>query len=152
MPADNLVFSMQTLFSFTTLLFCCIMLGSGKDPSYYLPVLTSIVGYWLPSPRGSATATPSVRSLPTLFMKREISGARDLSDEQDRMERGLTGPPDAPSPQAPSTAQSSHQSHSDAQSSHQSHSEHPVPDTKPKALDKGQLPMRLVKFETRVPR
>lgn len=51
MPGENLVFGVQAGFSFSTLLFCIIMLGADKDPTYYLPILTSIIGYWLPAPQ-----------------------------------------------------------------------------------------------------
>lgn len=58
MVSESIVFQVQAVFSFTTMMFCIGMLASNKDPTYYLPVLTSIIGYWLPSPRqrkGGAT-------------------------------------------------------------------------------------------------
>lgn len=67
MPADNLVFGVQCGFSFTVLMFCIGMLATNKDPTYYLPILTSIIGYWLPAPRGNGNG----RSLPNLLMRRQ---------------------------------------------------------------------------------
>ena len=156
MPADNLVFSMQTLFSFTALLFCCIMLGTGKEPSYYLPVLTSNIGYWLPSPRGSAAGMPTVRSLPALFMRRQPSTPADR--HMDRMESGLapvqappsplptdTPQPSQPSPPAPPPAQPS----PPPPPPQPSPPAHPAATALPPKHDKAH-PMRLVKFDAKV--
>lgn len=79
MPADGLVFGVQCGFSFTVLMFCIGMLATNKDPTYYLPVLTSIIGYWLPAPRGSPG-----RSMPNLLMRRQTTSA--------------SGPPATPGP------------------------------------------------------
>lgn len=57
------VFRVQAGFSFTVLVFCMGMLAGGKNPTYYLPIVTSIIGYWLPSPtyRGSSPVLPRIR-------------------------------------------------------------------------------------------
>lgn len=48
------LFSMQLLVSVTGMGLSVVMLAMGRDPAVYLPVLTSIVGYWLPAPRRPA--------------------------------------------------------------------------------------------------
>lgn len=45
------LFSMQLVVSVLGLTFSAAMLAIGRDPAIYLPVVTSIVGYWLPAPR-----------------------------------------------------------------------------------------------------
>ena len=47
----ELVFGMQAGMSVMVAVFSISMLASGRAESVYLPVLTSIVGYWLPAPR-----------------------------------------------------------------------------------------------------
>lgn len=44
------VFWVQTGISVSVIGFCIGMLASGQDTGTYLPVLTGIVGYWLPAP------------------------------------------------------------------------------------------------------
>ncbi len=44
------LFSMQLVVSVAGLGLSVGMLVAGRDPAVYLPVLTSIVGYWLPAP------------------------------------------------------------------------------------------------------
>ena len=66
MPADNLVFVVQAAFSFCTFVFCTAMLATNHNESYYLPVLTSLIGYWLPSP-------VSKTRLPNLGMPRQLT-------------------------------------------------------------------------------
>ena len=51
MVTQNLVFKVQTGFSFSLLVFCMSMLAAGQDASVYLPILTSLIGYWLPAPQ-----------------------------------------------------------------------------------------------------
>lgn len=70
MPTDNVVFTVQAGFSFSVLIFCVAMLGANKDPTYYLPILTSIIGYWLPAPQYRANGNKSGKIMPNLFMKR----------------------------------------------------------------------------------
>lgn len=45
------VFFMQVAVSAVGLGLSCAMLAQGRDAGVYLPVLTSIVAYWLPAPR-----------------------------------------------------------------------------------------------------
>ena len=164
MPPDNFVFTMQTLFSFTALLFCCIMLGTGNDPSYYLPVLTSIIGYWLPSPRGSmANVLPTVRSLPALLMRRQQStppeqslGQADsqmnLMESGDLEEPQLPAPPLPPAPPQPPLPPAPPQPPSPPPPPPppEPRPPKPVPKPVPTHVDR-DLPMRLVKFSTRPP-
>lgn len=44
------VFGMQFVMSFMGLTFTMLMISTGRDADIYMPVMTSIVGYWLPSP------------------------------------------------------------------------------------------------------
>lgn len=46
----QLFFYIQGIFTCVILLFCFIMLGSGKPFCDYFPVITGVVGYWMPSP------------------------------------------------------------------------------------------------------
>jgi hypothetical protein len=41
---------MQSFISCTALSFAMFMLYIGKDPGIYLPIVTSIISYWMPSP------------------------------------------------------------------------------------------------------
>jgi hypothetical protein len=43
-------FIVQVIISFTVLIFSIFMLIKFKQTEVYLPVLTGIVGYWLPQP------------------------------------------------------------------------------------------------------
>lgn len=45
------VFTIQLVVSMTGLVLSTGMLMAGRDPAVYLPVLTSIIGYWLPAPQ-----------------------------------------------------------------------------------------------------
>ena len=47
MPAR---FIMQSLVSLATMSFCIAMLARGESATYYLPVITTVVGYWVPAP------------------------------------------------------------------------------------------------------
>lgn len=44
------LFRVQLGVSIAGMAVCIAMLARGKDPAVYLPVVTSIVGYWLPAP------------------------------------------------------------------------------------------------------
>jgi hypothetical protein len=48
--SSNYIFFTQVGVSATVLGFCIAMLAKGESASVYLPVLTAITGYWLPSP------------------------------------------------------------------------------------------------------
>ena len=63
-------FAAQVLFSFVTMVFVMAMLFNGQDTGVYLPILSSVVSVWMPSPsipkrpwgsKGSPT-TPTPRS------------------------------------------------------------------------------------------
>lgn len=45
-----LKFALQAVFSFVVAIFVMVMLARGAEVGVYLPVLTGIVGYWLPNP------------------------------------------------------------------------------------------------------
>ena len=57
------MFAVQTGISMFVLIFCSAMLAKHEDPTVYLPVITSIMGYWIPAPKYAAA------SLPNLFMQ-----------------------------------------------------------------------------------
>ena len=62
--ASHGTFVMQSLVSATAMGFSIYMLLSGQSAGIYLPVVTGIVGFWLPSPasrteRSSANANAS---------------------------------------------------------------------------------------------
>jgi hypothetical protein len=49
---DHSLFLAQLSISVGVMIFCCAMIATHKDSeATYLPVLCSIVGYWLPAPR-----------------------------------------------------------------------------------------------------
>jgi hypothetical protein len=56
MPTHNILFAAQFAISGSTLAFCMAMLWNGRDPGVYLPVVTGILGYWLPSPSSGRNA------------------------------------------------------------------------------------------------
>jgi hypothetical protein len=45
-----LIFAAQISISCSSLLFAMMMLYLGNDPGIYLPIITGIIGCWLPSP------------------------------------------------------------------------------------------------------
>ena len=61
------VFAVQCAASCVGLALSAAMLIAGRDPAVYLPVMTSIIGYWLPAPRKPARQDPaeSVASVAT---------------------------------------------------------------------------------------
>ena len=45
-------FEIQTMFSASALAFSMFMLATKRgDPGVYLPLITSIIGYWIPGPK-----------------------------------------------------------------------------------------------------
>lgn len=67
----SVVFGMQVLASATGLLVGAGMLLTGREPAVYLPIVTSIIGYWLPAPtpppprpEPASTAVSCVASTP----------------------------------------------------------------------------------------
>lgn len=49
--SDCPLFTMQLTVSAVGMALSATMLAMGRDPAVYLPVLTSIIGYWLPAPK-----------------------------------------------------------------------------------------------------
>jgi hypothetical protein len=60
MPTPGTLFAAQFAISSSTLAFCMTMLWSGRDPGVYLPIITGVLGYWLPSPSGGLARPPIV--------------------------------------------------------------------------------------------
>lgn len=60
------------------------MLAAGRDPAVYLPVLTSIVGYWLPAPRAPrpAAVAPEEQSTMNAAPRSIISENAYADDER----------------------------------------------------------------------
>ena len=48
---NNNIFATQVFISCSSLGFAMMMLYKGKDPGTYLPIITGIIGCWLPSPQ-----------------------------------------------------------------------------------------------------
>ena len=73
-PSGTTVFRVQAGFSFSVLVFCMVMLATNKNPTYYLPIMTSIIGYWLPSPsyRGSKPVLPKMPKVPAIRRPPEV--------------------------------------------------------------------------------
>ena len=46
----NMKFFMRGGGSGASFTFCVAMVATGHDQSVYLPILTSVIGYWLPAP------------------------------------------------------------------------------------------------------
>ena len=57
---DSVLFGIQVGVSLTGLALGVGMLACGKDPAIYLPVVMSIVGLWLPTPKPCAAEVPPV--------------------------------------------------------------------------------------------
>lgn len=55
----NPIFVMQLAVSAVGMVLSASMLFMGRDPAIYLPVVTSIVGYWLPAPKKPVQQSPS---------------------------------------------------------------------------------------------
>lgn len=58
--AASLLFPTQVFFSLVILSFTIYMLSIGKDPGIYLPILTGIMGYWLPQPTHEGDSASSL--------------------------------------------------------------------------------------------
>jgi hypothetical protein len=56
---NNAVFVSQLLISLFGLGFSAGMLITGKDAATYLPIMTSIIGVWIPSPLNHKLEQPS---------------------------------------------------------------------------------------------
>ena len=58
------VFAVQTLVSLSSLTFSMYMLSQGQSPGLYLPVITAIIGYWIPSPTSASNKRVNPLPLP----------------------------------------------------------------------------------------
>lgn len=61
------IYLTQVSFSAVTVAFCIIMIATDPTPtttSVFLPIMTSVIGVWLPSPSNNKQVTPNV--LPTI--------------------------------------------------------------------------------------
>lgn len=56
------LFCVQSTISITVLVFCIYQLIDRRDPGVYLPVLTGILGYWLPSPNSRKPTTNQIKT------------------------------------------------------------------------------------------
>jgi hypothetical protein len=68
MDMKKIRFFTQTGISVTVLGFCMGMLISGEKTEIYLPVLTGIVGYWLPQPSAKNDDVKRIETLKTQQM------------------------------------------------------------------------------------
>jgi hypothetical protein len=55
---NRMLFPMQAIVSCSTLWFSMYMLYIGKDPGIYLPIVTAIIGCWLPNPTYNSSRSP----------------------------------------------------------------------------------------------
>lgn len=44
-------FAAQVLFTFTTMVFCMVMIVEGRETGVFLPILSSVVSVWMPTPK-----------------------------------------------------------------------------------------------------
>jgi hypothetical protein len=56
------IFATQVFISCSSLGFAMMMLYKGKDPGTYLPIITGIIGCWLPSPQHIAKEANNLQS------------------------------------------------------------------------------------------
>lgn len=47
---DKYILPIQFLFSLTIIIFCMYQIKQSEDSAAYLSLISSILGYWLPSP------------------------------------------------------------------------------------------------------
>lgn len=76
-------FGMQAAVSAAGLALGVGMLASGRgDTAIYLPVVTSIIGYWLPAPRPASSANSGVSSQSSVADRRpSASSSSSASDK-----------------------------------------------------------------------
>ena len=97
------VYTVQVAVSAVGLGITAAMLAAGRDPAVYLPVLTSIVAYWLPAPRRAPpeAAASSVRSVRALeddgASSRKKCGSEACSADPSAEDSATPGPAVAPS-------------------------------------------------------
>lgn len=61
-----IVFFTQSFIAFLTLGFSMYMIYIGKDPGIYLPIITGIIGYFMPQPNINKVTT-SIQKPPELL-------------------------------------------------------------------------------------
>ena len=76
MVKDDSMFFVSATFSLFTLVFCSVMLGKHEEPTYYLPVMSGVVAFWLPAPKYRGD------TLPSLFMRRVTKSRRGSSPDE----------------------------------------------------------------------
>jgi hypothetical protein len=59
---NNALFITQVMFGLLAFVFSASMLISGKDPGIYLPIMTGVLGYFLPSPINHKVVIPAGQS------------------------------------------------------------------------------------------
>lgn len=61
------MFSVQILVSATVMFFSIAQLAKGEPTDIYLPVLTGVMGYWLPAPRSKTTEAKAIEKVGAEF-------------------------------------------------------------------------------------
>lgn len=94
--ARDLLFPAQMLISSWTLAFAMYMLAVGKDAGVYLPIVTGIMGYWLPQPRAVSTRFRTSAAIPAdavvLDMNAIASRYRDVDSTSSSSTASLREP------------------------------------------------------------
>lgn len=65
LSSQSSLFAVQTMFSLIGVGFSVGMLVAGNDASIYLPILTGIIGYWVPSPGSNFKSKQSSNGVQT---------------------------------------------------------------------------------------
>lgn len=66
---NNIILTSQILISFTTLAFSMYMLYIGKDAGVYLPIITTVLSTWTPSPAQHFKSQSTLNTLKDQFSK-----------------------------------------------------------------------------------
>jgi hypothetical protein len=67
------LFCVQSTISITVMVFCIYQLIDRRDPGVYLPVLTGILGYWLPSPSSRKPTTNQINTETANLLQPDIN-------------------------------------------------------------------------------
>ena len=91
-------FIMQSCFSAIGMVFSAVMLLVGKEPSIYLPIFTSILFSWLPSPMSSNSGVAALKRLSDLgnMLASQRSTRQSGAGEDQRIIDDLDPPRRAP--------------------------------------------------------
>lgn len=89
LTGSRVQFIAQTFFSLLGAVFSIGMLSSGKDPSIYLPILSGIIGYWVPSPGGSFNDMKKA-AMPSMMMVSPQQPFADATIQQNDADLGFT--------------------------------------------------------------